>query len=216
MGSSCEAQRAPLRRVRAVIFVTVGAQMPFDRLIRAIDEWAQSRARSDIFAQIGPSDFHPKAIKTARFIEPLEFRKNVEAASVIVAHAGMGTIITALEYGKPIIVMPRRGDLRETRNDHQVATVKRLLEQGRVMVAFDEQQLIKALDQFETSSELKRIEPHASPRLISTLRSFVENKPYSLEPPISDTGSSIHNRVAGGINKISAMVKKCGSPPRRG
>ena len=160
-----------------MIFVTVGAQMPFDRLIRAVDTWATSRARVDIFAQIGPSDFRPKSIGSERFIDPQEFRKRVEAASGIVAHAGMGTILTALEYGKPIIVMPRRGDLRETRNDHQIATATHLSEQGRIIVAFDERELIKKLDQFETSQPIERIEPHASPRLIATIRNFIDGKP---------------------------------------
>ena len=129
-----------------MIFVTVGGQMPFDRLIRTVDEWALSRARSDVFAQIGPSDFRAQAIETTSFINSIEFRRRFEAASLIVAHAGMGTIITALECGKPIIVMPRRGKLRETRNDHQVAMATHLLGQGQVTVAFDEQQLIERLD----------------------------------------------------------------------
>ena len=159
-----------------MIFVTVGAQMPFDRLIRAVDEWATSRARVDIFAQIGPSDFCPKSIGSQRFIDPQEFRKRVQAASGIVAHAGVGTILTALEYGKPIIVMPRRGDLRETRNDHQVATATLFSQQGRIIVAFDEQELIQKLDQFDTSQRTERIEPHASPRLIATIRNFIEQK----------------------------------------
>jgi UDP-N-acetylglucosamine transferase subunit ALG13 len=156
-----------------MIFVTVGGQMPFDRLIRAVDAWACSRARLDVFAQIGPSDFRAKAIETTRFIESIEFRKRFEAASLIVAHAGMGTIITALECGKPIIVMPRRGKLRETRNDHQVAMAEHLSEQGRVAVAFDEQQLIERLDQFEVSQEMERIGSHASPRLIDALHNFI-------------------------------------------
>lgn len=182
MAAPCESRRPPLCRVGVVIFVTVGAQMPFDRLIRTIDEWAVSRARSDIFAQIGPSDFCPKSIEITRFIDPSDFRKRIEAASLIVAHAGMGTIITALEYGKPIIVMPRRGDLRETRNDHQVATVMQLIKQGRVIVALDEQRLIEKLDQFEPSHNLEPITACASPRLITTLRNFIEKKPYTLDP----------------------------------
>ena len=157
-----------------MIFVTVGAQMPFDRLIRAVDEWAASRGRSDVFAQIGPSDYCSKVIETTRFIDPPNFRKRAERAKVIVAHAGMGTIITALEYGKPIIVMPRRGDLRETRNDHQVATVKHLAEQGRIVVAFDERELIDKLDHLEGLREMERIDPHASPALIAAIRNFIE------------------------------------------
>jgi len=160
-----------------MIFVTVGGQMPFDRLIGTVDEWALSRGRSDVFAQIGPSDFHARAVETTRFIDSIEFRRRFEAANLIVGHAGMGTIITALECGKPIIVMPRRGRLRETRNDHQVAMATHLSGQGRVMVAFDEEQLVERLDQFEAAGEMERIEPHASPHLIGALRSFIEMSP---------------------------------------
>jgi UDP-N-acetylglucosamine transferase subunit ALG13 len=174
MAAPCDVRGPALRRICDVIFVTVGAQMPFDRLIRAVDEWAASRGRSDVFAQIGLSDYCSKAIETTRFVDPPNFRKRVETAKVIIAHAGMGTIITALEFGKPIIVMPRRGDFRETRNDHQVATAKHLAEQGRIVVAFDERQLIDKLDQCEDLREMERFDPNASPRLIAAIRNFIE------------------------------------------
>jgi UDP-N-acetylglucosamine transferase subunit ALG13 len=155
------------------MFVTVGAQTPFDRLVRTVDEWATSRAEREIFAQIGSSNFCPKSIGWKRFVDPLEFRRRVEAASCIVSHAGMGTILTALEFGKPIIVMPRRGDLKETRNDHQIATAVHLSAQGRVIVAFDESELVKKLDQFETPQTKERISSHASMQLIDTIRNFI-------------------------------------------
>ena len=114
-----------------MIFVTVGTQGQFDRLIRTVDEWAGLRGRTDVFAQTGPSDYRPEHIRSKPFIDPTEFRKHVESASLVIAHAGMGSIITALEFGKHIIVMPRRADLGEHRNDHQVATAKRFAATGR-------------------------------------------------------------------------------------
>jgi len=60
----------------------------------------------------------------------------------------MGTIITALELDKPILVMPRRGDLGETRNDHQLATARRLHALGLIEVALDEAELRSRLDEF--------------------------------------------------------------------
>ena len=104
-----------------MIFVTVGAQMAFDRLVRTVDEWAATRGRKDVFAQIGPTEWRPRHIEWVAFLPPEDFRKRVADATMVVAHAGMGSIITALELGKPILVMPRRGHLQETRNDHQVA-----------------------------------------------------------------------------------------------
>jgi UDP-N-acetylglucosamine transferase subunit ALG13 len=162
-----------------VIFVTVGAQMPFDRMCRAVDQWAAKRGRNDVFAQIGTTDWRPTAMRSTPMIEPAEFKSTVEKASVLVAHAGMGSILTALQYGKPILVMPRRGDLRETRNDHQIATAKRFLELGKVAVAFDEHDLERELDRLGELAPSEKIGPWASPSLLAAVRSFVQGKEIS-------------------------------------
>lgn len=168
-----------------MIFATVGSQEPFDRLIRAVDEWGRLNPRTDIFVQIGCSDFHPKHVDYTKFLNPSEFNRVMRAARVIVAHAGMGSIISALELGKPIVVMPRHGVLRETRNDHQIATAKRFGAQGRVVVAQDEKDFPAKLDYALTLPETDRIDPEASPRLIATIRAFLDNDLAELDPAIS-------------------------------
>lgn len=150
--------------------------MPFDRLIRAVDDWAHLRGRSDVFAQIGSGGWHPSHIEWVEFLDPSEFRRQTEQADVVVAHAGMGSIITALECGKPILVMPRRGDLKETRNDHQVATARRFLEQGRIAVAFDEHELMERLDQVDSLRARDPVSSQASPQLIQRIRSFIQGE----------------------------------------
>ncbi|WP_322513886.1 glycosyltransferase [Rhodopseudomonas palustris] len=157
-----------------MIFVTVGTQGKFDRLIRTIDGWAGAHGRTDVFAQTGPSNYRSEHILTEQFIDPSEFRRRVEAASLVVSHAGMGSIITALELGTRVIVMPRLARLSEHRNDHQLATAKRFAEQGSIMVAFTEQELVDKLDQFQVLSETERLSAQASPSLISTIRTFIE------------------------------------------
>lgn len=128
-----------------MIFVTVGTQLPFDRLIRAVDTWAVAKERMDVFAQVGPSGYRPQHIRSKGFIDAQEFRSLVSEATLMVAHAGMGSIITALEANKPIVVLPRRADLNEHRNDHQLATAKRFASLGVIHVAFDVQELVEHL-----------------------------------------------------------------------
>jgi UDP-N-acetylglucosamine transferase subunit ALG13 len=164
-----------------MIFVTVGTQGQFNRLIRTVDEWAGLRARKDVFAQTGMSDYRPKHIGSKPFVDPAEFRKRVEESSLVVAHAGMGSIITALELGKRIIVMPRRADLGEQRNDHQIATAKRFAEQGRIVVALNEKQLLEKLDQFDVLQETARVSAQASSQLIVTIRTFIETGRINFE-----------------------------------
>ena len=135
MGPPREAGRAGVHRSRPMIFVTVGVQLPFDRLIRAVDDWAGHHGRHDIVAQAGTSAFKPRHIDVRQTLVPTEFRRFVEQAELIVAHAGMGSIITALELGKRIVVMPRRAALGEHRNDHQLSTARYMAEQNLVTVA---------------------------------------------------------------------------------
>ena len=156
-----------------MILVTVGGQMLFDRMVAAVDAWAGRTGRKDVFAQIGPTDLVPKHIDWVHLMAPDEFRRRVREADAVVAHAGMGTILTALEYGKPLLVMPRRGDLAETRNDHQVATAERFRELGRVHVAGDEKALAEWLDRVADLRGSDAICPSASPELLAALREFV-------------------------------------------
>jgi UDP-N-acetylglucosamine transferase subunit ALG13 len=156
-----------------LIFVTVGTQLPFDRLIRTVDAWAAQNQANDVFAQIGPTAYEPAHIRSAAFITPQEFTEHYANATAVVAHAGMGTILTALEQGKPLLVMPRRADLGEHRNDHQMATAKRFLEMGKVNVAFDEAELTTKLDRLAEIKAGDRIAQSASPELIDTLKQFI-------------------------------------------
>lgn len=164
-----------------MIFVTVGTQGRFDRLIRAIDAWAGARGRTEVFAQTGPSNFTPQYIQVAAFLSASEFRQRVESASLVIAHAGMGSIITALELGKQIIVMPRRADLGEHRNDHQIATARRFAEQGRIIAVANEQELSERLDQVQTLHTAERPNIQVSSNLIGTIRTFIETHRVCLE-----------------------------------
>lgn len=155
-----------------MIFVTVGTQLPFDRMIEAVDDWAGGAATRDVFAQIGPSDYKPRHIEHTSFIAPAECRERMAAAQLVVAHAGMGSILSALELGTPVLVMPRLASLGEHRNEHQLATAKRMGELGHVTVADDERALVRLLDRFDADAT-DAIGPYASPRLLSALSDFI-------------------------------------------
>jgi UDP-N-acetylglucosamine transferase subunit ALG13 len=160
-----------------MIFVTVGEQLPFDRLIQAVDEWA-STSKKEIFAQIGKSRYMPKHISYKAFLTPEEFKEKLFAAEVIVAHAGMGTIITALELGKPVLIMPRQAVLGEVRNDHQFSTAKRFLALNYAIVAFDEVELKDRLKKLEGPISYQNFVKVTGPSqlLIKTICDFIEEK----------------------------------------
>jgi UDP-N-acetylglucosamine transferase subunit ALG13 len=156
-----------------MIFVTVGTDLPFDRLVRTVDAWAGETQRTDVFAQIGETAWRPTHIRFSKFLEPEEFRRCFNESTTIVAHAGMGTILSALQWGKPILVMPRQASLNEHRNEHQLATAKHLAGLGKIDVAFDEHSLRQKLERLSDLAAKERISPHASASLISALRAFI-------------------------------------------
>lgn len=170
--SGSDDAEAPTRTTLS-LFVTVGTELPFDRLVRTIDDWAAQRGDDvEVYAQIGESTYVPHTIRWTHFVDGEDFDAHFGGADLIVAHAGMGTILTALQRGQRLIVMPRREALGEHRNDHQVATARRLLELGRVDVAFDEDELLRRLDE----SDARRRQPigsNASDSLIDALRTFI-------------------------------------------
>lgn len=156
------------------IFVTVGTDMPFNRLVRVVDEWAKATGRSDVFAQIGETDWQPSHIAWSKFLQPPEFAQKFAEAEAVVAHAGMGTILSALQWEKPILVMPRRASLGEQRNEHQLATASRLSELGKVNVAMDESELRAMLDNLAQLRPREKIGAYASESLVTALRDFIE------------------------------------------
>ena len=160
-----------------MIFVTVGHQMPFDRLVRLVDQWANNHPEISIYAQIGESDYRPDHIDYARLMSREEFDMKLRESDAVIAHAGTGTIIQALLEQKPMLVLPRLSRFAETRNDHQVATARHFSEQGLVDAAFDDNSFRGRLDQFRNFRPAQRVTEQASDELLARLRSFVALSP---------------------------------------
>ncbi|MBY4587594.1 glycosyltransferase [Rhizobium redzepovicii] len=123
-----------------MILVTVGTQLPFDRLVKAVDTFAKELSRP-VLAQIGKGTYTPQNMKWIKNIEPADFDRVFFDASVIVSHAGIGTVLTAKRFGKPIILVPRQASLGEHRNDHQLATVGQLAGRPGIYVAHSDDDL---------------------------------------------------------------------------
>lgn len=128
-----------------MIFLTVGTQLPFDRLVKAVDA-ASFEIQNPIVAQIGSGRYKPRNIQYHENLAPSEYDRLFRSADIIVSHAGIGTILTAQKYAKPLVVVPRRHDLREHRNDHQSATAREIAGLPGIVIIDDlETQLVHAL-----------------------------------------------------------------------
>lgn len=163
-----------------MIFLTVGTQLPFDRLVETVDRWSAQNPEVAIFGQIadaGAKGFLPTSFEWEAFVEPDEFTRRFDEASVIIAHAGMGSIISALTHAKPIIIMPRYADLGEHRNDHQIATAEQFKARAGVSVVTDYHEFDDALAKLiggNKISEPSTVIEFAEDRLVRTLRDFIQ------------------------------------------
>lgn len=159
-----------------MILASVGTQLPFDRLVRAVDDWAHERGRKDVVAQIGPSEYLPKAIDYFPFMEHNRFLALQSRCSVMVSHAGMGSIITALELGKPIIILARDHTRSEHRNAHQSDTLRQFAKFPGIYAARDEDQVIELLDQCDTMTARPTIDASAPQEFVDRLAHYVQHE----------------------------------------
>lgn len=161
-----------------MIFLTIGTHEPFDRLVRAVDAWA-GETGTEVFAQITDrAQFTPQHMTYVRHLDPAEYDARCAAATFLTAHAGMGSILAALKLAKPIVVLPRRGHLGETRNDHQFATALRFQTRPGILVAETEDMLPQRLREAQALVRAGTpghgpISPTAEPRLIAAIRSVI-------------------------------------------
>ena len=127
-----------------MIFVTTGTQLPFSRLVAAMNRLAPDLGEC-VVAQVGPAPGPYPALNVVEHLAPDQFETLITEARVIVAHAGVGTVLTARRHRKPLIMMARRHAFGEHRNDHQIATLNALADQPGLYPAADEAGLAELL-----------------------------------------------------------------------
>jgi len=156
-----------------VIFVVTGTQAPFDRLLSIIDTWVSKQGKYTVIAQMANSEINFKNMTCFDYLEPDVFNEYFNNADVIIGHAGMGTIITALENEKKLVVFPRLVKYNEHRNDHQLHTAKGFDKLGLINVAYSENELLKYLDDLDSIPKKEKIDNKAEQKLLDSLFTFI-------------------------------------------
>lgn len=156
-----------------MIFLTVGTQFSFDRLVKSVDDAvSQNGFKEEIFAQIGESLYQPLNFEAVPSLEKQLFDKRICEASSIISHGGMGTIMMALDNRKPLLVMPRLRKYGEVVNDHQVAIARSFEQLGHILVAYDAKDLPQKMEKLRTFIPRKR---KAQPQVVANrISQFLE------------------------------------------
>ena len=156
-----------------MIFLTVGTQLPFDRLVKTVDAFCADHDELELIAQIGDGEYKPKCFKFREQLSIAEFDELFEQASLIISHAGMGSILTALSNAKPVLIMPRRADLGEHRNDHQLGTAERFANKRGCFVFNDLSELRSQCEVAKKYNGVECIDKFAPKEMIDKLKNIV-------------------------------------------
>lgn len=162
-----------------MIFLSVGSERPFSRLVRAVDAWSGKHPEQEVIAQIGKISDHdhvPVSFEFHSILDQKEYIRLSEQADLLIAHAGMGTIISAVTLGKPLVIMPRLARNKEATSDHQYATAKKFVAKEGIFIAWDQAEFDATLDeaiQYARQHQVETGDRFAPPELIERIRGFI-------------------------------------------
>lgn len=161
-----------------MIFVTVGTErFQFDRLLEAIDQGIRLREIDEpVFAQTGNSNYVPELFKHHTFLPFDEMVESIKKADIVVAHAGVGSVLLCLSLDKIPIAFPRLMKLGEHLDDHQLEFTRRMETQKKILAAYDEQDLLNKIKNYENLINKLNNQNSSSSRknLLSFLKSIIE------------------------------------------
>ena len=105
-----------------MIFLILGTQkFQLNRLLKEVDSLCEAGVICEsVYAQKGHSDYLPQFYEFTDFLDKQSFNREIERSSLVITHSGVGGIISALEFRKPIIVYPRLSKYKEHIDDHQL------------------------------------------------------------------------------------------------
>lgn len=123
-----------------MIFVILGTQdKKFPRLLDAIQKKIDEGkiSKEEIIVQAGSTKYTSRDMKIIDYMSIKDFEECIEKADIIICHAGVGTILTALKSGKKIIAGARLKQYGEHVNDHQLQILENFEEEGYILALED-------------------------------------------------------------------------------
>ena len=119
-----------LRRIVVVLGTNpYGFRRLLDRLVEILPPGVEG------VWQTGVTDPDGLPIDAHRTLPAHELHGAMERADVVVAHAGIGAALAALEHGRIPVLVPRRQDRGEQIDDHQLVVAAELADRGLAVCA---------------------------------------------------------------------------------
>lgn len=154
-----------------MIFVTVGTnEARFDRLVRAVEALG---GPEELVVQHGPSPVRPSGATCVDYLSFEDLTEHIRRASLVVMHAGVGSILAALANGVRPVVVPRLKRFGEAVDDHQLMFGRRAHAEGLVELVEDPDALPEAAARHQREfAGAVGVEG----RLVEELREFIRSR----------------------------------------
>jgi UDP-N-acetylglucosamine--N-acetylmuramyl-(pentapeptide) pyrophosphoryl-undecaprenol N-acetylglucosamine transferase len=134
-----------------LLFATVGATLPFDRLVNLVaDAKARGLIPEQVLIQCGDGGVKPPGIETVDTMSFDTMTSTLERAEIVVCHGGTGSLITALRAGCRIIAVPRLFSAKEIYDNHQEEITQSFKDRGLVSIANTSEEFAQALQEVRT------------------------------------------------------------------
>ena len=131
---------------KPLLFATVGATLPFDRLVQAVARLkAEGAIAEAVILQTGVGGVRPPGLETHETLPYKRMQAILRDADIVVCHGGTGSLITALREGCRVVAMPRRFEDGDHYDDHQGEITRAFAERGLIAVAKSDDDLAGAI-----------------------------------------------------------------------
>lgn len=159
-------------------FVTVGnAKQPFNRLFALIENVLELLPKP-IIAQTGSAIVEIQGVITYEILQGQHFSQLIKDSSVVIMHAGAGSLIHALNNLQKPIVIPRRLKYGEHIDDHQIQLAREFYKQDKIFLIENVNDIQLALDILMASKDKKNFHDNGlfKQKLIALLENIKLNK----------------------------------------
>jgi len=99
-----------------------------------------------------------KGAKCFDFIQFEKMQKLIKNCDFLITHGGVGSITDALNYGKATIIVPRRKELNEHSDNHQLQITKEMEKTGKIIPVYNIDDLENAIEKARKLNVKKRIQ----------------------------------------------------------
>ena len=131
---------------KPLVFATVGATLPFDRMVEMVATLkASGDISEDLVIQTGIGGLSPLGLQTYETLPFDSMLAYLREADIVICHGGTGSLITALREGCRVIVVPRLFEKGEHYDNHQKEITRAFAGRGLVTPASTLEELAQAL-----------------------------------------------------------------------